>query len=347
MTILSRYIALSFLRYWLACVGGVIALIVIAALLGDVNRAVHSWAAFWQFWLDTAATVPGLLEVVLPMTVLLATVFTFAGLSRTSELVAMKTAGMGYLRLLRPVLLVLVAVSACAYINQNYLFRFLAGTNTLSQGADRDQWRDIGDAIVYVGRVDPAAHRVLDATVFRWALNPFRMLQVTTLPSGSLTASTSWLFSPVRIREMQNDTWTLRAVPEVALPSGGFPDVFKPSEPDSHHLPVDELYQEIAARKSRSQPTELFELEMLRKLAVVTAPWVMVLIGTPLSQFHFRSGKVAAEVLVTLLVGLVFMISSEILFILGKGGFVDDWIAALGINVLFALGGLVLLRLRR
>ena len=79
--------------------------------------------------------------------------------------------------------------------------------------------------------------------------------------------------------------------------------------------------------------------------AIVVA--VMVLIGTPLSQFHFRSGKVAAEVLVTLLVGLLFMISSEILFILGKGGFVGDWIAALGINALFALGGVVLLRQRR
>ncbi|MFI5399697.1 MAG: LptF/LptG family permease [SAR324 cluster bacterium] len=347
MTILSRYLALSFLRYWLACVTGVIALIVIAALVGDVNRAAQSWAAFWQFWLDTAATVPGLLEVVLPMTVLLATVFTFAGLSRTSELVAMKTAGMGYVRLLRPVLLVLVAISAFAYFNQNYLYRYLAGTNILSQGADRHQWRDIGDAIVYVDRVDVPARRVLRSTVFRWALNPFRMFQMTTLPSGTHPPSGSWFFSPVRIREMQKDTWTLRVDPEAVLPDAGFPDVFKPSELDSHHMPIDELYQEIAVRKSRSQPTELFVLEMLRKLAVITAPWVMVLIGTPLSQFHFRSGKVAAEVLVTLLVGLVFMISSEILFILGKGGFVNDWIAALAINVLFALAGLFLLRQRR
>jgi len=110
---------------------------------------------------------------------------------------------------------------------------------------------------------------------------------------------------------------------------------------------VEDLYQEIVVRKSRSQPTETFELEMLRKLAVVTAPLVMVLIGTPLSQFHFRGGKVAGEILVTLLVGLVFMISSEILFILGKGGFLNDWIAALAVNLLFAAAGLFLFRQRR
>jgi lipopolysaccharide export system permease protein len=347
MTILSRYIALGFLRFWLACLAGVLALIVISALLGNVNEAVQSWPAFWRFWLDTARTVPGLLEILLPMTVLLATVLTFAGLSRSSELVAMKTAGMGYLGLLRPVLLVIAGISALAYFNQNYLYRFLGGTETLRRGEDRYQWRDIGDAIVYVDRVDTALHQVRDSTVFRWQLNPFRMTQVTALPRGVRSPSESWSFGQVRVREKQNETWSFRVAPEVVVPAAGFPDVFKPSELDAHHMPVVELYQEIAVRKSRSQPTDPFELELLRKLAVVAAPLVMVLIGTPLSQFHFRGGKVAGEVLITLLVGLVFMISSEILFILGKGGLLNNWIADFGVDGLFALAGLVLMRLRR
>ena len=347
MNILSRYIAISFTRYWLACLGGVLGLIVISALLGNVNEAFRSVTAFFEFWLETARTVPGLLEILLPMTVLLATVFTFASLSRTSELVAMKTAGMGYFRLLRPLLLVLVAISAFAYFNQNYLYRILNGGEQLRQGEDRYQWRDLGDSIVYVDRVDTIAHRVLNSIVFRWQNSPFRMSQVTALPQGSRTPSEDWSFGPVRVREKQNDSWTLRIAPEVQVPAAGFPDVFKPSELDTHHMPVDELYQEIAVRKSRSQPTEGFELELLRKLAVVTAPLVMVLIGTPLSQFNYRGGKVAGEVLVTLLVGLVFMITSEILFILGKGAILPDWLAALGVNGVFAIAGLAMLRLRR
>jgi lipopolysaccharide export system permease protein len=347
MNILSLYIARNFTRYWLACLGGVLALIVISAVLGNVNDAVHSWAAFGQFCLDTARTIPGLLETLLPMTVLLATVFTFAGLSRSSELVAMKTAGMGYVQLLKPVLLVLIAISALAYFNQNYLYRFLHAGESLHQGEDRNQWRDIGDAIVYVDRIDSAAQKVLNSTIFRWQTSPFRLSQVTALPQGDRTPSHDWDFGNVLVREKLNDSWTLRTAPEVQVSAPGFPDVFRPSELDTHHMPVEDLYQEIVVRKSRSQPTETFELEMLRKLAVVTAPLVMVLIGTPLSQFHFRGGKVAGEILVTLLVGLVFMISSEILFILGKGGFLNDWIAALAVNLLFAAAGLFLFRQRR
>ena len=58
-------------------------------------------------------------------------------------------------------------------------------------------------------------------------------------------------------------------------------------------------------------------------------------------------GPVVATAVVTLLVGLVFMISSEILFILGKGGFLPPAVAALGVNVAFAGIGLSLFRLQR
>ncbi len=348
MTILARYIALRFLRYWLACLAGLVGLILIAALLGDVNNAVQSWDAFLNFWVETIRSIPDLLEILLPMTVLLATVFTFAGLSRTSELVAMKTAGMGYRNLMLPLFAVLAFVTALAYLNQNYLYNFLHEGEESRAADARHQWRDLGGALVYVERADPLSRVVLNSSIFRWQANPFRLAQVTVLPQGSHTAADSWTFQGVRVREKQpGDLWTLSTTPEVRVPDVGFPDMFKPREMDAHHLPVWDLYQEIAVRKSRSQPVEAQELELLRKLAVFTAPLVMVLIGTPLSQFHFRGGRVAGEVLVTLLVGLVFMISSEILFILGKGGFLPGWIAALGVNVAFAGVGLALLRFQR
>ena len=347
MTILSRYIAKSFLRYWVACLTGVLGLILISALLGNVNEAIQSWSAFLGFWLDTIRTIPGLLELLMPMTVLLATVFTFAGLSRSSELVAMKTSGMGFLRLMRPLFAVLVLVISLAYFNQNYLYRFLHEGEESRAAEEHHQWRDIGGALVHVERVDSLSRLVANSTIFRWQANPFRMAQVTVLPEGRRCAPGEWIFSRVRVRDMQPGLWTLHQVPEVRMPDLEFPDVFKPGELDAHHLPVEDLYQEIAVRKSRSQAFEGFELELLRKLAVVTAPIVMVLIGTPLSQFHFRGGRVAGEVLVTLLVGLVFMIGSEIFFILGKGGFLSPWMAALGVNLAFALVGLLLFRLHR
>jgi lipopolysaccharide export system permease protein len=346
MNILTRYIATSFVRYWLGCVSGLLGLILISALLGNVSDAFQSLPAFLRFCYETIQTLPGLMEILLPMTVLLATVFTFAGFSRTSELVAMKAAGMGFARLLRPLAGALLAICAFAYLNQNYLFRFLHPNDQLRAAEERHQWRDLGDAIVYVNRIDPAASLVLDATVFRWQAAPFRMTQLTLLPEGRREPGL-WTFERVRVREKQPALWTLRTAQEVRVPDAGFPDVFKPRDLDAHHLPLEDLYQEITERKSRPQPGADLMLEVLRKLAVFTAPLVMVLIGAPLSQFHFRGGRVAGEVLVTLLVGLVFMLSSEIFFILAKGGLLYPWVGALGVNLAFAAVGFGLFRLSR
>ncbi|HUJ74110.1 MAG TPA: LptF/LptG family permease, partial [bacterium] len=138
MSILARYIAKDFFRYWLSCLGAVVVLIVIAALLGDIDRAFSSWAAFLDFWWQTAQSLPDLLEYMLPFTVLLAAVFTFSAFSRNSELVAMKAAGMGLLRLMRPMVWVLVPVAALAYFNQNDLYRLLHTAEDLKAAQEQN-----------------------------------------------------------------------------------------------------------------------------------------------------------------------------------------------------------------
>src|SRR5574341_52309 len=111
MTLLFRYIAKDFLRNWIGVLLSVALLIVVSSLLGDINEAFHSWARFLAFMQRTARLLPELFEILLPMTVLLAAVMTFSAFSRTSELVAMKTAGMGLFRLMLPLFTVLLLVS--------------------------------------------------------------------------------------------------------------------------------------------------------------------------------------------------------------------------------------------
>src|SRR5689334_11482001 len=125
MTILFRYVAKDFFRYWIGVLTALITLIVIAALLGNIDEAFSSWESFLEFYNKTVKTLPGLIEILLPMTVLLATVMTFSAFSRTSELVAMKASGMGLFRLMLPLFFVLLFVSTFAYLNQNYLYRYL------------------------------------------------------------------------------------------------------------------------------------------------------------------------------------------------------------------------------
>ncbi len=348
MSILARYIAKDFFWYWVACLVSVLLLIIVAALLGDIDEAFKSWQKFVRFWHETVKSLPNIVEILLPVTVLLATMFTFAGYSRSSELVAMKTAGMGRTRLMLPLVAVVVMVSALAYVNQNYLYRWLNDTEEARALKEQHQWRSLNNAIVYLGRIDSAANRVTNATLFSWQDSPFHFTEVNSLPGGGRSAEQRWDFQDVMAREKQADSWKVTRVPVKEYQGAEFPDVFRPLELDAHHLPLLDLYQEIRQRESQASPqVEVYTLEWYRKLGILTAPAVMVLIGTPLSLFHFRRGRASAEVMVILVVGLVFMIGSEIFFILGKGGFLPALLSATGMNGVFALLGLGLLSFSR
>jgi lipopolysaccharide export system permease protein len=347
MNILTRYIARDFFRYWFACLAAIVALVAIGALFDDIEKAFASWHEFRAFLYTTAQSLPTLLEQLLPMTVLLATMFTFSAYGRTSELVAMKAAGMGMMRLIFPLLAVLVMVSSLAYLNQNYLYRYLhSDLDTRNRGLVR-QWRSIGNAIVFLESIDPDAKVVVGVKMFLWRKDPFSFSQVNTFSVGRRTDEELWRFTGAAIREQDAATWRIETSVEKDLSARDFPDVFRPAELDAHHMPLLDLYQEIQARESQGLGVELYRLEWYQKLAAMTAPWVMVLLGTPLSQGHFRRGRVTVDVLITITMGLVFMIGTEIFHILGRGGIVPVWPSVWATNIIVALLGIGLMRLSR
>src|SRR3989304_5669106 len=122
MKILSRYIARTYLKFWSMNLLALVLLVVVANLFGSLDSVFSSRAGLLRFLDDTVRSLPTVLDLLIPMTTLLATLFTFNSLGRSSELVAMQSVGMGLFRQLRPVGLVLVFVAALNYGNQNYLF---------------------------------------------------------------------------------------------------------------------------------------------------------------------------------------------------------------------------------
>ena len=122
MNLLTRYIAFGFLKYWVLTLLALLMLVLLANFVAAWDRVLSDWQAVLGFLESTGRAVPGVVETLLPLTVLLAAMFTFSGYARSSELTAMKLAGMGQFRLIWPMLLVLIPVGAGAYYNQNYLF---------------------------------------------------------------------------------------------------------------------------------------------------------------------------------------------------------------------------------
>ncbi len=334
--------AKSFLRYLFYCVLAMVLLLLIANMFGNIESAFDSWPKFLEFLNGTLRSVPAIVEIILPLSVLLATVMTFTGLSRSSELVAMKSAGMGFLHMMLPLFLVLVPVAALGYLNQNYLYNALNREEDQAAGRlERHQWRSDGKNIYYFSSIDSQSKSISKGYVFRWLPHPFRISEMVTF-SAATRERPGWTFQHVTKREHSAGAWKFERTGTLNVPEREFPNVFKPLEVDAHHMPIIDLYREIRQLEKRNPRVVVYLSEWYQKTAVLFAPFIMVLVGAPLSQSHVRRARVAGEIVVTIFGGIVYWIGNEILLTLGQGGVIHPLIAAWGVNVLFIAVGLAL-----
>lgn len=348
MNILSGYIAKIYLKFWLLSLSSMILLVIVANLFGGIDRAFSSVSNFLAFINDILASLPITLDIALPLTVVLATLLTFNSLGRTSELVAMRAAGMGIFHQMRPILMVLVFISALDYYNQNYLYLYLADQDKLQSVKSRQRnWVALDDRFYYVPTVGAEDGRLLEVRIFQWANNPYRLLKIEHVAKISLTDDDRLLFENLVDRQAGGNGWRFSQRPREKREDKNFLRWFQEDIPEAHHMPIFALNRKIRQLESQGAAVELYVLEWYQKTAAMFAPFVLVWFGMPLSQAFFRKGQASGEIIIGLLGGLLFLVATEIFFTLGQGGFLPPLLAAWTTNIIYLLiGGVLLMRVR-
>lgn len=348
MNILSGYIAKIFLKFWLLSLLAMILLVIVANLFGSIDRAFSSVSNFLAFIDDILASLPITLDIAIPLTVVLATLLTFNSLGRTSELVAMRAAGMGIFHQMRPILIVLVFISGLDYYNQNYLYPLLADQNKLQSVKSRQRdWVALDDRFYYVPTVGAKEGRLLEVRIFHWANDPFRLLKIEHISRISLADDDRLLFENLVDRTASENDWRFSRKPREKREDKNFLQWFQEDIPEAHHMPIFDLYRKIGQLESQGGAVELYVLEWYQKTAAIFAPFVLVWFGMPLSQAFFRKGQASGEIIIGLLGGLLFLVATEIFFTLGQGGFLPPLLAAWITNIIYLLiGGALLMRVR-
>ena len=345
MNILTRYVAATFLKYFVYTLIVLISLVLLANLFAAIEEVLSGWRELLAFLEQTARSLPGVVEMLLPMVVLIAAMFTFINLARNSELIAMKTAGSSPWRLIAPLLIVVVPVAVAGYYNQNYLYAQLnpPGRENQQAAQARHQWRSVADGVVYFDRVDRRRRIVFDVRGFRWGGTPFRVQEIQQFRRGRPTAG-GWRLNDITVRRQSGGQWTSERQSARDVSDMEVPGVFEPAEFDPRHVPFWELYQEFRRREMNGERVAVYKLEWYQKPASVFALVVMAFLGVALVQSSPRRGRLGLETSITILMGVMFWLAMQIFFMLGKGDFVPPIAAAWLPNLIFFGIGYVLYR---
>jgi lipopolysaccharide export system permease protein len=353
---LSRYVAGRFAQLVLLA----FAVLFVAYLLIDVMDRLEWFARYRASGVEIlrfyGARAPLLASRAIPMALLVATALTVSLLAAEGELIGMRACGISSLRALAPAFVV-AALTAPAYFvfNNVVVPRSNALADELKRTEIKDEYYARNADRIHPGAWYRSGKQVLEASRLDTDLGEARGLTIYQLGEDGLPVSREdavsarhvgkgvWrLVDPVRI-EIEGDR--ARRVP--AQQFAGLGETLS-ARVDTMHLPVAALAREIAEVEQGGYDATALRVDYHAKLAdpfaCVVLPAVVLLFAVAGPPFPGP----AQTLLVSGIVGVVYILFSGVAASLGYGGAVPPPLGGWGPVLLFgSLAGLLGLRLWR
>jgi len=359
MRLLDRYVIRNFLQVYLYCIAGFISIWLIFDISDNISTFLDERISPFLVVRYYATQVPQVFIILLPVSLLLALLFTLGRMSRANEVVSMLTAGVSLPRVLLPLIgMGLLTVAASMALNYSLApHAEMARKTFLTEAQARPQRYVAGQ--IFRNRTDLRTWFIQN---FLPHGNTFNSVQVLQQDAND-NIVTNYLATRAFYRP-ETKTWDLENVKVVHYDHTGnivdeqiYPSLkvehwsetpFRLSSANerAEFLSLPELLEYL--HFNADFPATLlapFRTHLQYRLALPWTCLVVVWIAAPLGIGYSRRGVLSS---VAAAVFLVFSMNFLVhLFLaLGEGDRVSPWVAAWTPNVLFAAIGLYLLYLR-
>ncbi|TFI58608.1 LptF/LptG family permease [Sphingomonas parva] len=285
--------------------------------------------------------LPILLQQAIGVSALAGAVFGLLRLTRFSEMVAIRAAGISLPRLLL-MLLPLAATMAMANAlladravppRQVDVATWWRGTDPAPRQAE-GRWFRIGGDIVHIDGASPRGDEIVGLSLYR--RGPDGLLSARIAASRAVARPGGWRLSDVRIvtvadarigrRRDASAHWTTALVPTdlralLASPS---------------HISIAEARRALAGVAPVEQGPPRFETRLQRRFAEPLVPVIMLLMALPLALGSSR-GPSWPRLLYPVLGGVVFLVCDGVLTLAAEAGLILPWIGAWAAPCLFGL----------
>ena len=297
-------------------------------------------------------SIPSHLYELLPITVLIGTIFVMARLAQSSEFTIMRTSGMGPWRAMRTLLtlggfFVVLTFAVGDYIAplsdkaaQLIKVRHLGRLTSGATGAWLKERQDDHSYAVNVRALTPDGG-MLDIRIFEFDAKGLLASQ-TRAASGRFGDAGGWELTDVqRSSFLQRGEDQARvdrlSVPALQWPTRISADMVAASLLKPDRMATVDLFQYIRHLDSNGQSAQRYELEFWRKVFYPLSCLVMVVLALPFAYLHFRSGGIAGYVFGGVMAGISFFLLNNVFGYAGNLQNWSPWLTAAAPGLIYSL----------
>lgn len=358
LRITDRYVLGIFVRQLLFSLLAAVIIFIVVDLVEHLDKFIDKNVPFVVIFRYYGYFLPYILYLLLPVAVLLSSLFTVGGLSRTHELTAMKASGMGLHRILLHLLVLGILLSAWNFTFGETVVPYATKKNKdlyryYVKGVTRDQASRRGDIylrnlpghLVHIKHYDPDGEVIYDLD--------WQHFEGEFMRSRIMARKATWVDSSWRLE--RGKSWFFRkdSTIFVQFRQRIFYDLgFGPSDlmkvrTDPEEMGYWQLKDFVKRLRSMGGDPHKWDVELAFK---VSMPWtcaIVVLLGVPIAARYRRSG-VSLSFGIGLLISFIYFGFQQVGRIMGYNSMVEPGAAAWMGNIVFLiLGAFLYWRVRK
>jgi lipopolysaccharide export system permease protein len=300
-----------------------------------------------------ALRIPEIVAQTLPFSVLLAALFTLAGLAQHNEIVVLKSAGISFFQLLAMLVPLGVAIGVGHFLLADQVVPRLSPRvellrdphgkdeteNTLGAGI----WLRDGRSVVSLQRASRDGRRVEDINVFQRD-DQGRLVAILNAREGRFRQGQWTLIEARRIAPGQPDdvmpelTWATEVRPSQLSSLAAHPSL----------LALQQIARFIRTPEVGARPVHVYKTWLQERISLVLKPLLMILLAAPAANLTRRQAGMAGSLGYGISAGFAYFVADGLGLAFGEAGKLPPLIAAWAPGVTFAaFGAYVVLQVER
>jgi lipopolysaccharide export system permease protein len=303
-------------------------------------------------------TLPGRTYELMPIAVLIGTVYALTTLARHSEITVLRASGLstgGFFKsLLRIGMMFVVLTLAIGEFvappaeRAAQQLRLKAMSSMVAQEFRSGLWVKDERSFINVRNVQPDS-KLRDVRIYEFD-SAYRLTSISDALNGEFVAPDHWMLHDVTrtLFDANGERSHVDRQPELLWKSALNPDILSVLLVVPEKMSVINLYQYIKHLSENQQKTERYVIALWKKMVYPLTSLVMMFLALPFSFMNTRSGTISVRVFTGVMLGIGFHMLNGLFSNLGV---INDWTPALSAitpSALFLLGaGVMLWRVER